>query len=60
MPISGKEMLKLYLKAGFVIDRQKGSHITVSKGNKKQTIPNHKELHKGTEQDLLKFLEANK
>lgn len=57
MPLSGKEMLKLYKKAGWSVNRQAGSHIRVQKGNNYETIPNHKELKKGMEKYLLKRLE---
>jgi predicted RNA binding protein YcfA (HicA-like mRNA interferase family) len=63
MPLSGKEMLKLFLKDGWTILRQKGSHIQIQKistenGNRifHQTIPMHDELKKGLEQKLLKTL----
>ena len=32
MPISGKEMLNYYLKAGWRVLRRKGSHVIVGKG----------------------------
>ena len=54
MPMSGKEMLKLYEKNGWTILRQKGSHVMVGKGSERQTIPMHKELKKGLEHKLLK------
>lgn len=56
MPLSGKEMLKLYLKSGWKIISQKGSHIKISKDNERETIPMHKELHTGIEKYLLKRL----
>jgi predicted RNA binding protein YcfA (HicA-like mRNA interferase family) len=58
MPISGKEMLKRYLKLGWVILRQNGSHVIVGNGTKKQTIPVHgnKDLGRGLEHKLLKDL----
>ncbi|HRX16108.1 MAG TPA: type II toxin-antitoxin system HicA family toxin [Spirochaetota bacterium] len=57
MPISGKEMLKRYLDAGWIKVRHKGtSHVRVQKGSKKETIPMHKELKKGLEAKLLKRL----
>ena len=59
MPLSGKDMVKLYEKNGWVVLRQNGSHIRVKKGNVKETIPNHKELKKGTEIKLLKTLQDN-
>jgi len=54
MPLSGKEVLKLYEKKGWIILRQKGSHVIVAKGIERETIPMHKELKKGLEQKLLK------
>jgi predicted RNA binding protein YcfA (HicA-like mRNA interferase family) len=59
MPISGKEMLRRYLKAGWIILRQNGSHVIVGKGSKRETIPLHgnQDLKKGLERKLLKNLE---
>ncbi len=56
MPVSGKSMLKKYLKNGWIVLRQKGSHVRVCKGKEFETIPMHKELKKGMERDLLKRL----
>lgn len=57
MPMSGKEMLRLFQKEGWVVDRQKGSHVVVKKeGELPETIPMHKELKKGLERALLKRL----
>ena len=49
-------MLKLYLKAGWKVLRQKGSHVILGKNEKRETIPMHKELKKGLEKKLLKRL----
>jgi predicted RNA binding protein YcfA (HicA-like mRNA interferase family) len=56
MPLSGKEILKLYEKNGWHAARQKGSHVSVRKGPHRETIPMHKELDVGTEHKLLKTL----
>jgi predicted RNA binding protein YcfA (HicA-like mRNA interferase family) len=56
MPLSGKEMLKLYLTNGWCKVSQKGSHVKVTKGNRIEIIPMHKELKKGLESKLLKRL----
>jgi len=54
--MNGKEMLKLYLKNGWILDHVTGSHHIVIKGNNSVSIPVHsKELKKGTEQKLLKL-----
>ena len=56
MPMNGKEMLKLYIKNGWILDHVTGSHHIVIKGNNSVSIPVHsKELKKGTEQKLLKL-----
>lgn len=57
MPMSGKEMLRLFEKNGWKKARQKGSHVTVKKeGELPETIPMHKELKSGLEKKLLKRL----
>lgn len=56
MPISGKDMLKLFLQAGWVVLRQKGSHVIVGKESERETIPLHRELKKGLEHALMKKL----
>jgi len=50
---SGKETVKALMKDGFVLVSQRGSHIKLRKfhhpmGKTTITIPNHKELRKGT------------
>lgn len=62
MPISGKEIAKLFLKKGYekVKGQGKGSHMKLKKkGRATVIIPDHKELAKGTEKALLKQLEEN-
>jgi predicted RNA binding protein YcfA (HicA-like mRNA interferase family) len=56
MPLSGKEMLRLYLKAGWIELHKRGSHVKVGKGNLREIIPLHKELARGLERRLLKRL----
>jgi len=62
VPIGGKDMCKLFLKAGYeIVPGGKGSHIKLKKkGAPTAIIPNHKELKKGTEHTLRKILEAIK
>jgi len=57
MPISGKAMLRLYIAKGWVVLRQKGSHVIVGRDQLRETIPMHKELKKGLEKKLLKKLD---
>jgi len=57
MPMTSKEMIKYLKKNGFVIDRQRGSHIILKSGatDKTVTVPYHnKDLKKGTEQSILR------
>jgi len=56
VPLSGKEMLDLYLKSGWSKLRQSGSHVIVGKDSERETIPMHRELKKGLEHRLLKRL----
>jgi predicted RNA binding protein YcfA (HicA-like mRNA interferase family) len=59
MPLSGKEMLKLFERDGWRVAWQTGSHIRVKKGLLSETIPMHKELKKGTEHYLMKVLKES-
>ncbi len=55
--ISGKELIAALKKAGFVVVRQKGSHISLQKITNEATyrtvVPLHQELAKGTLIDIL-------
>jgi predicted RNA binding protein YcfA (HicA-like mRNA interferase family) len=57
MPISGKEMVRLFLERGWIILRQKGSHLHMGKGAMRETIPLHRELKRGLKRALRKRLE---
>jgi len=56
MPMSGKEMLKLFAADGWKRLRSRGSHVVVGKDALRETIPMHRELKKGLERALLKRL----
>lgn len=62
MPISGKDMCKLFQKAGYeLVPGGKGSHMKLKRKNSPTVIiPNHKELKKGLEHALRKMLEKVK
>lgn len=48
MPLTAKEMVKLYQKHGYeIVKGGKGSHIKMRKGKDTVIIPNHGELKKG-------------
>jgi predicted RNA binding protein YcfA (HicA-like mRNA interferase family) len=55
--VSGKELVNALEKAGFVIVRQKGSHVSLQKINSKETyrtvVPLHTKIAKGTLIDIL-------
>jgi len=48
--VSGADCIKALEKVGFVVHRQRGSHITMVRRTPpaQTTIPNHKELDRGT------------
>jgi predicted RNA binding protein YcfA (HicA-like mRNA interferase family) len=55
--ISGKELVNALEKAGFVVVRQKGSHVSLQKitaeGIYRTVVPLHNKLAKGTLLDIL-------
>lgn len=61
MPLTGKEMLKLAKKHGWLVVRINGSHhIMIKEGHLPDSIPVHnKDLKIGTEQKILKDLGLN-
>jgi len=47
--VSGKELVKAFEKEGFMIVRQRGSHIFMQHSDGRvATIPLHKQIRKGT------------
>lgn len=56
--ISGRELVKKLRKFGFVVTRQRGSHIRLEKNSEnktiKITIPDHHILKKGTLNQIIK------
>jgi predicted RNA binding protein YcfA (HicA-like mRNA interferase family) len=60
MPMSGKEMVRLYERCGWIVLRQRGSHVQMGKGSLRETVPMHAELKKGLERRLLKRLGLRK
>jgi predicted RNA binding protein YcfA (HicA-like mRNA interferase family) len=63
VPISGKEMRKLFIEVGYEVvpGGGKGSHWKLKKkGDPTVIIPNHKELATGTEHALKKILNSVK
>ena len=62
--ISGKELVRVLKKAGFVEVRRKGSHVSLQKVTAEKTfktvVPLHRELAKGTLLDILHQTGLNK
>ena len=56
--LSGREIIKILSKQGFIAARQKGSHIILvkesDKGKKAVVVPNHKEVDKGTLLEIIR------
>jgi predicted RNA binding protein YcfA (HicA-like mRNA interferase family) len=53
--LSGQELVKVLLKVGFVVNRQKGSHIILRRGDPyaRVVVPNHKRVRLGTLRQIL-------
>jgi predicted RNA binding protein YcfA (HicA-like mRNA interferase family) len=54
--LSGAEAVRIFEKAGWTIDRQRGSHVILVKDGHIATlsVPDHKELAKGTLRSLIR------
>lgn len=52
--ISGGETIRALQKLGFVVARQKGSHVILRRGSSGCVVPNHKEIKIGTLSSVLK------
>ena len=59
MPISGKQAIKILQDNGFVIARQRGSHVVLVNQTEERklttVVPLHKELKKGTLRSIAKL-----
>jgi len=53
--LSGKDLITILQKAGFQKVRQKGSHVSLQKGEFKTVVPLHNELARGTLLGILKL-----
>jgi predicted RNA binding protein YcfA (HicA-like mRNA interferase family) len=55
--VSGRELVRALEKRGYVVDRQKGSHIVLRQTEspfRRVTVPDHKEIAKGTLRSILR------
>ena len=54
--LGGKEVVSVFQQFGWTVARQRGSHIIMTKENEIVTlsIPNHKDVAKGTLRSLIR------
>ena len=52
--VSGADVVSALERMGFVVARQRGSHIVMRRGQTGCVVPNHRELKAGTLAGLLK------
>jgi predicted RNA binding protein YcfA (HicA-like mRNA interferase family) len=52
--VSGAEVVRALVRLGFVVARQRGSHIVMRRGSAGCVVPNHQEVKVGTLVGLLK------
>jgi predicted RNA binding protein YcfA (HicA-like mRNA interferase family) len=53
--ISGQELVRVLLRVGFVVNRQRGSHIVLRRGDPyaRVVVPDHKRVRPGTLRQIL-------
>jgi predicted RNA binding protein YcfA (HicA-like mRNA interferase family) len=53
--LSGRELVRVLLRAGFVVNRQKGSHIILRRDEPfaRVVVPDHKRIRPGTLRQIL-------
>ncbi|MGH8313504.1 MAG: type II toxin-antitoxin system HicA family toxin [Gammaproteobacteria bacterium] len=52
--VSGAEVVRVLEQLGFVVARQRGSHIVLRRGTRGCVVPNHREIKIGTLSGILK------
>ena len=54
--ISGADCIEALEKVGFLIDRQRGSHVILAREDPRTTVsvPDHKELDRGTLRAIIR------
>ena len=53
--VSGQELVKALLRVGFVVNRQRGSHIVLRRASPfaRVVVPDHKQIRAGTLRQIL-------
>ena len=55
MPVvSGRKLIKALVRLGFIVVRQKGSHVFLQRGKDAVVVPLHDEIKKATLARILK------
>jgi predicted RNA binding protein YcfA (HicA-like mRNA interferase family) len=61
--VSGREAIKAFVKLGYVVIRQRGSHVRLEHASdgrrKKLTVPEHKNLGRGLLRKLIRDAEIS-
>ena len=52
--VSGSEVIRALQRLGFIVIRQRGSHIILRRGSQGCVVPDHREVKTGTLAGLLK------
>ena len=55
--VSGRDVVKAVAKIGYVVDRQRGSHMILrheSPPHRRLTVPDHTEIAKGTLRAIIR------
>lgn len=55
--VSGREVVKALEKIGYVLDRQRGSHMILrqhTSPHRRLTVPDHKDVAKGTLRAIIR------
>jgi len=55
--VSGREVVKALAKIGYVLDRQRGSHMILRQQDpphRRLTVPDHKEVSKGALRAIIR------
>ena len=53
--VSGQELVKVLLRVGFIVNRQRGSHMILKRADPsaRVVVPNHKRIRPGTLRHIL-------
>ena len=57
--VGGRECVTALQRLGFILVRQRGSHMVMRKGSQGCVVPNHREIRVGTLSGILKQAGVN-